>query len=122
MANANRLELLSDVLVKAAEYIEELEREAEVKTSAWREAQRQSVEREARELAHTLSSAVGQEVDVEVAKKLASMEDKQIKSIIKKLATSQDSPRLGSVRRKTSGVGRPGRDDAEQGFAAWILS
>lgn len=122
MSQTNTLELLSDVLVKAAEYIEELEREVEGRRPLATKTASAKLDKEARELAKTLQAAVGHEVDVQVAKKIASVEDKQVKSIIKKLATSQDAARLGNVRRKTSGVARLGKDDADQGFAAWILS
>ena len=122
MSQQNTLEILADVLVKAAEYIEELENELEAGRPAAKKMASARIDKEAREIAKVLQPAVGHEVDIKVAKKIASVEDKDVKSIIKKLATSQDASRLGKVRRKTSGVSRLGRDDADQGFATWILS
>lgn len=91
-------EQIADVFEKSAALIDSLEAENASLRQRLSTFESARTSEEVEKLAKAIESVTGDEVDREVITKIASSEDEDVKTLLRKLSFAEEVPRLGSVR------------------------
>lgn len=124
MSDSQEMQQVADVLEKAAAYVAALEDENAALRSVTHRSSTKRLEKQAQELKRNIANLTGQEVSLEVAKKVASIEDKDVREIFQKISSAESADNMGSARRRTGNRAKTAsqEESADEAFARWVLS
>lgn len=117
-------EKVASVFDTVANYVEALEGEVQRYKEAAQQEVAERTEKEAQELLTRLQARVGEDVDPDLAKKIAASEDDNVKKLINKLASLDEVDSLGRAHKRPSSRTEKtaSADKADADFADWILN
>lgn len=116
-------EKVADVLEKAAAYVEAMESEYNSLRDTHRTAQQEQRKKEAEALADAIHQATGESPELDVIMKIAESDDEDIKSLFKKLASTEEVEALGTGDDRGHGkIKTASKDEADEQFLSWILA
>lgn len=116
-------EKVAIVLEKAAAYIDAVETEYTSLLDSHRTAQHEQQKKEAEALATAIRQATGETPELDVIMKIAESNDEDIKSLFKKLASTEEAEVLGTGDNRGQGhLKTASKDPADEQFLGWILT
>ena len=121
---AQSMEQVADLLEKTASYVELLEKRNGELEAKEREKEASLIEKEASSIAEGIRKATGEEISKNMAKKIASIPDKDVKKVFKRIAAAEKVSPMGSASNRVSNKTAGSIDDEDPGeeFVNWILS